>query len=157
MSVRAQALAEKFEQINANVIAAVEAMDEGSASRSSGEGWPLPFTARHIAESYPTIVGLASVIATGQPPPPVTNAMMDAANATALTEHGDTNKAAALTTLREHGAAAAATVRAFSDEQLDRSAALALLNGATVSVQQFIELALYGHTQGHLESIQKTT
>lgn len=156
MSARARALAEQFEQINANVIAAVEALDERSPTRSSGESWPLPFTARHIAESYQGIAGIAGAIAAGQEPPPVTAAMIDDLNAAELAAHGDVSKAEALAALRERGDAVAGMLRGFSDEQLDRSAPLALLNGATVSVQQFIEMALFGHTQGHLQSIQQS-
>ncbi len=155
MSARAQALAAQFEQVNAAAIAAVEACDDGARHAvSKEEGWPVCFTAWHIGDGHTTIMGLVTAVANGQQPPAVTAAMLDARNADNLARHATCSKQEALDTLRQHGTAAADAIRRLSDEQLDRTAALELFGGASMSVQQLIERVVVGHAQRHLASIQ---
>ena len=64
------------------------------------------------------------------------------------------SKADVLRELREGAGSTAAYVRRLSDEQLDRTAALALAGGATVSAQQLIEGGvLIDHVLGHMKSL----
>jgi hypothetical protein len=65
------------------------------------------------------------------------------------------SKAEVLRELRDGAASTAAYVRALSDEQLDRTGALALAGGASVSAQQLIEGGvLIDHVRGHMKSLQ---
>ena len=154
-SDRAQALAEQFERVNADAIAAVEARDEAAgATTRTAEGWPLFFAARHIAEGHGAVMGLVATVAAGGEPPAVTGAMLDAINAESLARHGGTGRAEALALLREHGAATAAAIRRLSEEQLDRTATMELFGGNPITVQQLIEAVLIGHAQVHLASFR---
>ena len=155
MSTRAQALAEQFEQVNAETIAAVEACaDREWHAASRGEGWPVAFSAWHIAEGHTTIMGLIAAVANGQPVPALTAAMLDAKNADDLPRHATCSKQEALDALRQNGTAVADAIRRLSDEQLDRVAVLELFGGAPLSLQQLIELVLVGHARQHLASMQ---
>ena len=154
-STRAQALAEQFEQVNAEVIAAVEASDDETWRHTCrDEDWPVGFAAWHIGDSHAAIMGLVSTVANGVPLPPLTAAMLDARNAANLAEHGSAGRHEVLHVLRQHGAAAADAVRRFADEQLDRTATLELFGGATMSVQQLIEQVLIGHARHHLAGLE---
>jgi hypothetical protein len=89
MSVRAQVLAEQFEQVNAEAIAAVESFSDAAWHGPSANGdWPVAFTAWHIGDGHKSLMGLISLVANGQPLPPITPAMLDAANAANLAQHG---------------------------------------------------------------------
>jgi hypothetical protein len=154
-STRAQALAEQFEQVNAAAIAAVEAADDATWRRTCrDEDWPVGFAAWHIGDGHATIMGLVGAVASSQPLPPVTAAMLDARNAENLARHGGCSRQEALRMLRQHGTAAADAIRRLSDEQLERTATLDLFGGATMSVQQLIEQVVIGHAQHHLASMR---
>ncbi len=152
MSTRSQSLAEQFEQVNGQVIAAVEACGETAwRATSPNEGWPVAFSARHIGDGHTGLMGAISLVANGQPPPALTPAMLDAQNAANATRYGECTKQEALALLRQNGTAVADAIRRLSDEQLDRTAVFEhFFDGATVSVQQLIERALVGHTRRHL-------
>ena len=155
MSARIQALAEQFERVNAEAIAAVEACaDQEWRAASRQEGWPVAFSAWHIAEGHTAIMGLVAAVANGGQAPALTAAMLDAKNADDLSRHGTCSKQEALDTLRQNGTAVADAIRRLSDEQLDRAAVLELFGGQSLSVQQLIELVLVGHARQHLASMQ---
>lgn len=155
MSQRAHELATTFERANDEVIAAIEGCsDEQLRTVCDGEGWPVVVTAHHVALSYQAIVGLASNIANGQPLPPLTFEMLDQMNAEHAKEYAHVSREETLAVMRNEGAAAAASVRALSDEQLNRSAALAFLGGQTWSAADMIENGLIGHARDHGGSIK---
>jgi uncharacterized damage-inducible protein DinB len=154
MSERAAALAERFERINQDLIVAVERCSDADWQRAcAGEGWPVGVTAHHVATSYPAFKGFIQGIATGADLPPVTPEMLDASNAQHAEEHARCSRQETLELLRRGGQAAAEAVRDLSDEQLDRTAPMALAGGAAISAQQMAEFMI-GHPTGHLASIQ---
>lgn len=154
MSQRAASLADRFERANAAVIAAVESCSDADwKSVCAGEGWPVGVTAHHIALSYPPFQGFIQGIASGADLPPTTREMLDAGNAQHAQEHVDCTRDETLELLRRDGQAVAAAMRGLSDEQLDRSAPVALAGGATISAQQMAEF-LIGHPTEHLASME---
>ena len=155
MSARARTLAEQFEQVNKEAIAAVEARDD-SAWRAvcREEGWPAAFTAWHIGDGHTTIMGLVSGVANGHPLPTLTAAMLDTRNAANLARYAACSRQEALDVLRQNGTAVADAIRGLSDEQLDRTAVIELFGGAPMSAQQLIERVLVGHARQHLASLQ---
>jgi len=154
-STRAQALAEQFEQVNAEVIAAVEASDDQDWRRPCREeDWPVGFAAWHIGDSHAAIMGLVSTLADGGPLPSLTAAMLEAINAENLAKHGGSSQQEVLDMLRRNGAAAADAIRQLSDEQLNRTTTLELFGGATMSAQELIEQVLVGHARHHLAGLQ---
>ena len=57
--------------------------------------------------------------------------------------------------LRQNSRAAAAAVRAFTDEQLDRAAAVSLNGDAPLTTQFFIEDHALRHSWHHLAKIRR--
>ena len=154
MSGRAEALAERFEQVNNELIAKVEGCsDQQWWATCQGEGWSVGVTAHHVAGGNRAIAGFVQTIANGEPMPPITMEQIDQMNAQHAQEFANCTKAETLELLRSSGEAAAGMVRGLNDEQLDRSQPLTVMGGQQVSAQQFIEMVLIGHVQGHLQSI----
>lgn len=152
MSTRAQALATRFEEANSEVIRAVETCSDAQwGTKTHGEGWTVGVVAHHVAQGHPEVAGLAEMVATGKPLPPVTWEMIHQGNAAHANEHAHCTKAETLTLLRGNGAAAARMVRSLTDEQLARSASLM---GNTMTAEQVIEGILIHHPQDHLKSIK---
>ena len=155
MSERAESLAERFETVNGELIAAVEAASADEWKRTcQGEGWSVAVTAHHIATSNNAVAGFVQAIATGQEIPPITMEMIDQGNAQHAVEYANCTKEETLALLRDGGAQTVKNLRGLSDEQLDRTAVLPAMNNAEVSAQQFAEMILIGHSNEHLESIR---
>lgn len=155
MNTRSQTLAEQFERANAEAIAAVERCSDAEwRARSRDEGWPVGFTAWHIGDAHPAVMNLVNAVANGQQPPPITSDTLNGSNAEKLKQHAAASKTEALERLRTNGATVAKAIRALTDEQLDRTAALPLMGGKSLSAQQLIENGLIGHARGHLASMR---
>ncbi len=154
MSQRAQELAQRFTAANADLIRYIESCSEEELDRvTTGEGWPVRVAAHHIAVSHEPVAGLAQLIASGQPLPPLTMEMFHHGNAQHAAEHATVSKQAIIDTLQSGGAKASAIVSELSDEALDRSSHLTLFN-TDISAQGAIENILIGHIGSHLESIK---
>lgn len=153
MSDRARALADRFEQVNNEVIRAVESFSDAQwRATCTGETWSVGVTAHHLAGAHQAIAGVAQAIGTGQELPLITMEMIDQGNAQHAKDFANCTKQETLDLLRSGGAAAAGMVRGLSDEQLDRSAPL--MGGPLMTAEQVIENILIGHTQQHFNSIQ---
>ena len=155
MSERAADLAAKLESANEAVIAALESCtQEQLGKQCEGEGWSPTVTAHHIATSHAGIGGLASMIANGQPVPPITMDMINAGNAQHAQDFANVSREETIALLRSAGKEAVEMVRGLSDEQLDRTAPMAFAGGEVWSAAQVIERVLIGHPIGHGESIK---
>ncbi len=154
MSERATALAERFEQICADVVATVERCSDANwERRCTGEGWSVSVVAHHIASAMGPAHSFVETIARGDSLPPVTSEMLDEGNAKHA-EAGSYSRAETLSLLREQGQAIAANLRRLTDEQLDRTGAMPLTGGQPMSAATMTELGLIGHPTGHLASIK---
>ena len=153
MGEQAQVLANRFEEVNRELISAVErSTDEEWRSKCVGEGWSVGVVAHHVGMGHPRIAGLAKTVAAGQPLPPMTMEMIDQGNAQHAQEYTRCTREETLDLLRKNGATAAATVRGLNDADLRRSGTLA--GGRHMTVEQMIEGILIGHAKGHLASIR---
>jgi len=103
---------------------------------------------------YPLEIKLAQVLAGGQPVTGVTWADVHALNAEHARQHEDVTKAAALDLLRRNSAAAAAAIRALTDEELDRAAPLSLNADAPLTCQFMLEDHAVRHSYHHLARIR---
>ncbi len=156
MSERASALAATFEQANDAVISAVEGCTEDQLRNvCNGEGWSVAVAAHHIATAHASFAELLRQVANGRDVPAITMEMIDAANARHAEEHASIGRNEILTALRTNGAAAAATIRDLSDEQLNRTAPISFAGGAPWSAADIIERTLVGHALGHGQSIRE--
>ncbi len=158
MGERAQALADRWEQENGRLIAAIEGFsDEQWRAQCSSEGWSVGVTTHHLADSYEPVAGIVHLAANGQPLPHLTMEMLDERNAQHAQEYAGCTREETLDLLRRSVDSSVRTMRGLSDEQLDRTATSSLMGDAPVSTQQIIEGALFGHFEEHSNSIRSAT
>jgi uncharacterized damage-inducible protein DinB len=152
MGERAQALADRFEAANREIISTVEKCSDAEwRTKCAGETWSVGVVAHHVAESHAGIARIIQTIAAGQPLPSVTTEMIDQRNAQHAQQQANCTKQETLDLLRKNGASAATTVRGLCDEQLQRSGTL---RAGPMSAEQVVEGILIGHVKGHLASIR---
>lgn len=152
MGERAQALANRFEEANREIISTLDRCSDAQwRTKCAGETWSVGVVAHHVAESHAAIARIIQTIAAGQPLPNVTTEMIDQRNAQHAQQHADCTKQETLDLLRRNGASAAATVRGLTDEQLGRSGTL---RAGPMSAEQVVEGILIGHVRGHVTSIR---
>jgi len=108
-----------------------------------------------VATVYPIEVDLARAIANGRAVTDITWEVVAQLNANHAREHAGVTKAAALELLRRNSHEAAAAVRRFTDDELDRAAPFSLSFGAPVTAQFVIEDHALRHSWHHLARIRK--
>jgi hypothetical protein len=158
MSRRAEALADRIEEGAADLAAFAEELTEAQwrtpISRNGGDGRSIGVVVHHVASVYPIEIDLARAIAGGKTVTDVTWEVVGALNAKHAVENADVTKAATLELLRRNSREAAAAVRAFTDEELDRAAPFSLSFGAPVTAQFVIEDHALRHSWHHLARIR---
>ena len=154
-SARANALAERLEQ-GARALA-----DEAGALtetewllRIPKDGRTIGVVVHHVATMYPLEIQLAQALAAGTPIVDVTWDVVAALNASHARENAAVTRDAALDLLRRNSAAAAAAIRAFRDEDLDRAATVSLNADAPLTCQFFLEDHAVRHSYHHLARIR---
>jgi hypothetical protein len=157
MSRRSEQLANRIEEGATGLAAFVEKLSE--------EEWRTPVSptdhrsigviVHHVATVYPLEIEAARAIATGNAVTEVTWEAVAAMNAKHAEAQAQVTKADALELLRRNSAQAADTVRAFTDEELDRAAPFSLSYGAPMTAQFVIEDHALRHSWHHLFRIRK--
>lgn len=154
MSQRTQALVQRFNTANAELISYIAGCTEEELDRITvDEGWSVRVTAHHLAVSHEPVAGLAQLVGHGQPLPTLTLEMFHHGNAQHAAEYATVSKQTILDTLQRGGTQAGAIVSGLSDEALDRAGHFSLLN-ADITAQDVIENILIGHISSHLASIK---
>jgi hypothetical protein len=155
MSRRSEALAERLEQ-GAHALAAF-------AGALTVTEWhvPVPRDGRkvgvvihHVATMYPLEIELAQTLAAGHPVTGVTWDVVHGMNAEHARKADGVSKEAALELLRRNSAAAAAAIRALSDEELDRAAPVSLNGDAPLTCQFMLEDHAVRHSYHHLSILR---
>jgi hypothetical protein len=156
VSRRAELLADRIEE-GAAVLAAF-------AKGLSEKEWRAPVSAtdrrsagvivHHVASMYPIEIDVARAVANGKAVTDVTWDVVAELNAKHAHEHAEVTKDAALELLRRNSHEAAAAVRAFTDEELDRAVPFSLSLGAPVTAQFVIEDHALRHSWHHLARIR---
>jgi hypothetical protein len=151
MSQRSDALADRLEQ-GARALAkfASALSDTEWHSRVPKDGRKVGVVVHHVASMYPLEIQLAQTLAGGQPVTGVTWDAVHEMNARHAEEHDAVTKAATLDLLQRNSAAAAAAIRALSDEQLDRAAPVSLNGDAPLTCQFMLEDHAVRHSYHHL-------
>ena len=154
-SRRANALAERLEQGARTLEAVATALtDTEWQTRIPGDGRAIGVVVHHVATMYPLEIQLAQVLAAGRPITDVTWDVVHELNAQhARANHAVTTEAA-VDLLRRNGAAAAAAIRALTDEELDRAAGVSLNADAPLTCQFFLEDHAVRHSYHHLARIR---
>jgi hypothetical protein len=156
MSRRVEALAARIEEGAAGLAAFAEGLSEAEW------GHPVSRTDRrtvgqivnHVALVYPIEIDLARAVARGNAVTDVTWQVVAELNAGHARDHAGVAKAEALALLRTNSRDAAAAVRAFTDDDLDRAAPFSLSFGAPVTAQFVIEDHAVRHSWHHLARIR---
>jgi hypothetical protein len=152
MSRRAEALAGRIEEGAVGLATFAEALSDAAwrTPVSRTDPRPIGVIVHHVAVLYPLEIDLARAIAGGQAVTDVTWDAVAEMNAAHARDHAGVTKAAALELLRANSRQAAAAVRAFTDDELDRAAPFSLSFGAPVTAQFVLEDHALRHSWHHL-------
>lgn len=155
MSYRSEALAARLEAGAAALAAFASTLSEAEwQTRLSKDGRKVGVVVHHVASMYPIEIHLATLLAAGQPVTGVTWDVVATINRDHAKEHDGITKEAALALLETNSAAAAAAIRALTDEQLDRAASVSLNSDAPLTCQFFLEDHAVRHSYHHLAGIR---
>jgi hypothetical protein len=159
MSRRAKLLADRIEEGAAGLAAFAEGLSEAEwrvpVLEGGKEGRSVGVIVHHVASVYPIEVDLARAIASGKAVTDVTWEVVADLNAKHAIDQAGVTKATALELLCRNSREAAAVVRAFTDDELDRAAPFSLSFGAPVTAQFVIEDHALRHSWHHLARIRK--
>jgi hypothetical protein len=155
---RAELLADRIEEGAAGLAAFAEGLSEAEwrtpVPEGGKDGRSVGVIVHHVASIYPIEIDLARIVASGKAVADVTWKVVAELNAKHAQEHAGVTKAATLELLRRNSREAAAAVRAFTDDELDRAAPFSLSNGAPVTAQFVIEDHALRHSWHHLARIR---
>jgi DinB family protein len=157
MNRRAQLLAARIEEGAAGLAVFAEGLSDSEwiTPVSASDRRSVGLIVHHVANMYPIEIDVARVIAGGKAITDVTWEVVAGLNAKHAGENAGVTKAAALELLRRNSREAAAAVRSFTDEELDRAAPFSLSFGAPVTAQFVIEDHAMRHSWHHLARIRK--
>ena len=156
MSRRSEALAARLEQGAAALAAYAETLTDAEWNLPMKEGRNVGVVVHHVGNMYPIEIQLAQALANGDAIAGLTWGDVAKVNAGHAHDHASVGKADALKFLKENSAKAAAAVRAFTDEQLDRANTVSLNAEAPLTCQFFIEDHALRHSFHHLARIKET-
>lgn len=153
---RATALAARLEE-GAQALAELASTltDAQWQTRLPRDGRTIGVVVHHVASVYPIEIQLAQTLADGKPVTGVTMDDVHAMNAGHAKENAAVTKEAALTLLSSNSAAAAAAIRALSDEQLTLAAPVSLYAEAPLTCQFVLEDHAVRHSYHHLAGIRR--
>ena len=155
---RAEALADRIELGAAGLAAFAEGLSETEwlrpVSESGRDDRSVGVIVHHVASVYPIEIDLARAIASGNAVTDITWNAVAEMNAKHAQDQAGVTKAAALELLRRNSLQAAAAVREFTEEELDRAAPFSLSFGAPVTAQFVIEDHAVRHSWHHLARIR---
>ena len=153
----ADALADRLEQ-GAQALASFAASltDAQWKTRCMPDGRTVGVIVHHVAFVYPIEIEIAQIIASGKPMTGLTMDDVHALNAKHAVDNVAVTKEAAIEVLRANSAAAAAAIRALSDEQLRQAAPASLYADAPVTCQFVLEDHAVRHSYHHLARLRRT-
>jgi hypothetical protein len=153
---RANALADRLEEGARALATFASALTDAQWQTCIlGDGRKIGVVVHHVASVYPIEIQLAQTVASGKPVTGVTMDVINEMNAGHARENDAVTKEAALELLRENSAAAAAAIRALSDEELDRGATVSLYSDAPLTSQFVLEDHAVRHSYHHLAKIRR--
>src|SRR3954470_16314376 len=123
---RSSALAERLEQGALALATLAESLTDAEWNTRVRDGRKVGVIVHHVATMYPLEIQLAQKLATGNAITGVTWDIVASMNAGHAKEHAAVTKEAALELLQRNSAAAAAAIRALSDEELAQAAPISL-------------------------------
>lgn len=154
-SEQAEALARRLEQgIDAMIAFANTLTDRQWQTLIPKDGRTVGVVVHHVASVFPIEIELAQVLAKGQAIVGVTWDDVHAMNAKHAQDNAGVTKQEAIDLLRRNSTAAAAAIRAFTDEQLASAATNSLYADAPLTCQHMLEDHAVRHSYHHLAKIR---
>jgi hypothetical protein len=155
MTTRANALAERLEQGARELAAFAVTLTEAEwRTRIPGDNRKIGVVVHHVAYMYPIEIQIAQTVAGGKPIAGLSWNDVHEINAKHAKENDAVTREEALELLRRNSAAAAAAIRALSDEQLDSAAPVSLNGDAPLTCQFVLEDHAVRHSFHHLAKIK---
>jgi hypothetical protein len=155
VSQRTHALADRLEQGARALATFASALTDAEwQTRVPKDGRKVGVIVHHVASVYPLEIQLARTLAGGNPVAGVTMDAVNEMNAGHAKEYDAVTKEAALDLLRRNSTAAAAAIRALSDEELDQAAPVSLNSDAPLTCQFMLEDHAVRHSYHHLARIR---
>jgi len=155
LSLRADALAVRLEQGARDLAGFASTLTDAEwQTRVAKDGRKIGVVVHHVATMYPLEIQLAQTLAGGKPVAGVTWDAVHEINARHAREHDAVTKDAALNLLQRNSTAAAAAIRALSDQELDRAAAVSLNSDAPLTCQFMLEDHAVRHSYHHVARIR---
>ena len=154
-SAQADALARRLEQgIDALIAFATTLTEKQWQTAIPKDGRTVGVVVHHVASVFPIEIQLAQVLAKGQAIAGVTWDDVHAMNAKHAQDNAAVTKPEAIELLRQNSAAAAAAIRALSDEELANAATNSLYADAPLTCQHMLEDHAVRHCYHHLAKIR---
>ena len=154
-SARAEALAYRLEQgIDALIAFATTLTEKQWQTAIPKDGRKVCVVVHHVASVFPIEIQLAQALAKGQAIAGVTWDDVHAMNAKHAQDNAAVTKQEAIELLRQNSAAAAAAIRALSDEELANAATNSLYADAPLTCQHMLEDHAVRHCYHHLAKIR---
>ena len=155
MGHRSNALADRLEQGAAALAALASSLTDAQwQSRVPKDGRKVGVIVHHVASVYPLEIQLAQTVAGGKPIAGVTYENVAEMNAGHAKDNDTVTKEAALDLLKKNSTAAAAAIRALSDQDLDRAAPVSLNWDAPLTCQFVLEDHAVRHSYHHAGRIR---
>ena len=154
MSQRSDVLAGRLEQGARALAAYAAALSEAEWQSRVKDGRKIGVIVHHVATMYPLEIQLAQALGAGQPVVGVTWDVVHELNAKHARDYDGVTKEEALDLLQKNSSAAAAAIRALSDTELDRAAAVSLNSDAPLTCQFMLEDHAVRHSYHHLAGIR---
>jgi hypothetical protein len=152
---RANALASRLEQGAAALATFASTLNDLEwNTRVPKDGRKVGIVVHHVASVYPIEIHLAQELAKGNAITGVTWDVINEMNAKHANEHEAVTKAETIALLRQNSSAAAAAIRALSDEAIDRAAPISLYGDAPLTCQFMLEDHAVRHSFHHLAKVQ---
>lgn len=156
MSKRSNALADRLEQGARALINFASTLTDAEWQTSTPkDGRKIGVIVHHVASVYPIEIELAQALAAGTPITGVTWDVVHKMNTGHAKENDAVTKEETLELLRRNSAAAAAAIRALSDEQLDQAASVSLNSDAPLTCQFMLEDHAVRHSYHHLARLRE--
>ena len=151
----AQALAERLEKGAQALATLASGLTESQwQARIPHDGRPIGVVVHHVGTMYPLEIQLAQAMAAGQAIEGVFWDNVHEINAKHAAEYAGVTKEAAIDLLNRNAAAAAAAIRALSNEQLSTAVLVSLYGDAPLTCQFMLEDHAVRHSYHHLAKIK---
>jgi hypothetical protein len=152
---RSEAIAARLEAGAAALAAFAARLSEAEwQTRLPKDGRKVGVVVHHVASMFPIEIVLARLLASGRSITGVTWDVVATINRDHASNNDDVTKDAALALLEANSGAAAAAIRALTDEDLDRVGTVSLNSDAPLTCQFFLEDHAVRHSYHHLAGIR---